>query len=111
MSSTHPPLTHELPHLPGCRLGLALFGGLALVDAARLAGTPADLQSMLLAALACACCVRQSCLTAIAVTATTWLVATGFVVNEYGLLTWTGGGDAVRLLAFGAAAWLGTRLR
>jgi hypothetical protein len=104
-------LSQQLTVMPGCRLAAALFGGLAVVDVTRIAGTPAGLQAMLLAALACACCLRQSLLTALAVTVTVWLVATGFVVNEYGLISLTGAADAVRLVAFATAALLGTRVR
>ena len=110
MSHVHS-LGDELAVMPGCRLAVALFGGLAVVDVTRLAGIPDDLQAMLLAALACACSVRQSWPTALAVTVTVWLVATGFVVNEYGLISWTGAADVVRLAAFATAALLGTRVR
>ena len=104
-------VSRQLSVMPGCRLLVALFGGLAVVDATRLAGTPAGLQAMLLAALACATSVRQSLLTALAVTVTVWLVATGFVVHQYGLISWSGAADAVRLVAFATAAFLGTRVR
>lgn len=104
-------LRHELATLPGCRIGVALTGGMALVDIARAVHLCPAAQLVLLAALTAACCLRQGWVSSLAVASTSWLVATGFVVNAYGQLTWTGAADAVRLSIFVLAAAVGGGVR
>ena len=96
---------------PPYRLFAALWGGLAVVDAARSLHAPATVQLGLLVVLAAGLCVRQGAVAALAVAGIVWLVATGFVVNSWGELHLTGAGDVGRLLLLAVVALAATEVR
>jgi hypothetical protein len=81
--------------VPGARLFAMLWGGLAVVDVVRGAGTLTA--TACLAVLAVACSRRQPVTVATAVGAVAWCLLTGFVVDGTGALRLDGTGDLVRL--------------
>ena len=78
--------------LPGARLFLALWGGLAVVVVTR----PLPDQLLALALLVCLAAHHQSLPVALAAGGIVALVDNGFVVHQDGLLAWTSGGDLLR---------------
>ena len=103
-------LPSHLVHAAAPRLFLALWGGLAVVDVARVGQAPASLQVGLLAALAGVCSIGQRIGPALAVAGTVWLVALGFVVNTSGVLALTGPADGLRLALLVTTALAATTL-
>ena len=98
----HPPdFAGYLVTAPPYRLFVVFWGGLAVVDVARAADAPDSTQIGLLAVLVAACCLGQGRGTTLAVAGVGWLVVTGFVVNDYGELTFTDPADAARLVLLG----------
>jgi len=95
---------------PPSRLFACLWGGLAVVDLARLAEAPAWSQTVAIAVLVMACSLRQSRSTALAVAMIGWLVVDGFIQNAYGQLTFGGAGDAARAVLLAGAALVARRL-
>lgn len=94
----------HVPELPAWRLVIALWGGLALLDAARLAGTAPLLQVLAMTALVAACSYGVGRTVAVCVAVIGWLLLNGFVVHELGRLAFTGNGDVVRaVLLLGVA--------
>jgi len=91
---------------------LMLWGGMAVIGGARLAGAPAIAQMAVAAVLLVVCSLNQPYWAALAVAVVAWLLVTGFVVNQYGDLHLSGKGDLFRLsvlllLALAAAGWRG----
>jgi len=93
---------------PGFRMFTALWGSLAAVDLAKAA--PPAVALALVALVALLSSVGQRIGPALAVGGICWLVATGFVVNDLGVLAVAGWPDAVRLVALLAVAVLGSVL-
>jgi hypothetical protein len=104
-------LRAHLRSAPSYRLFVVFWGGLALIDVARLAHAPSLWQITLLAALVAACCLSQRRGTALAVAGVGWLLVTGFVVNEYGELHFTGPADGLRLAILAIVALAATEVR
>jgi hypothetical protein len=77
---------------------------------ARSAQAPATLQLGLLVVLAGVLCLRQGTVAALAVAGIVWLVATGFVVNTWGVLHLTGVADLGRLLVIALVALVATEV-
>jgi phosphatidylserine synthase len=89
-----------------------LWGGLAVIGVARLAGVPAITQMAVVAGLLVVCSLNQPYWAALEVAVVAWLLVTGFVVNQYGDLHLSGKRDLLRLsilllLAIAAAGWRG----
>lgn len=78
--------------LPGARLFLALWGGLAVVVLTR----PLPDQLLALALLVCLAAHHQSVPVALGAAGIVALVDNGFVVNQDGVLAWAGPGDLLR---------------
>jgi hypothetical protein len=102
----------DLASDPSGRLFLMLWGGLAVIGGARLAGAPAIIQMAVVAVLLVVCSLNQPYWAAVAVAVVAWLLVTGFVVNQYGDLHFSGRRDLFRLsvlvlLATAAAGWRG----
>lgn len=109
--STPVDLRTHMVTAPPVRLFVALWGGLAVVDLARASGASTGVQIALLATLAALCSLGQPRRTALALGAVTWLVATGFVMNQFGELHLTGIGDLVRLALLAAVALFAGEVR
>lgn len=108
--NTMPDLRAHLTSGPSGRLFLMFWGGMAVIDGARLAGAPAITQIGVAAVLLVVCSLNQPYWAALAIAMVAWLLVTGFVVNQYGDLHLSGKGDLVRLsvlvlLALTAAGW------
>jgi hypothetical protein len=86
----------HVSELPAWRLVLALWGGLALLDTARLLGGTPAVQVAAVTALVAVCSYGVPRTVAVCVAAIGWLLVNGFVVHELGQLGFTGGGDVVR---------------
>jgi hypothetical protein len=80
---------------PGARLFATLWGGLAVVDVVRGAGTVTATACLVL--LAVACSRHQPVAVAAGVGVVAWCLLTGFVVDGTGALRVDGTGDLVRL--------------
>lgn len=90
-------LRSHVQHLPASRVFVALWGGLLVVDLARTTGLGVAGQVTALVVLAAAAAIGTDTGTALAVAGTAWLVVTGFVINQFGVLDWSGPGDLGRL--------------
>lgn len=88
--------------LPSFRMLIMLFGGLLLAVLVRDAGP--IVADATFAAAAATLSLRLPLSGALAVGGVAWMVTNGFVVHEYGILAWTGYGDALRLAVFLTAA-------
>jgi hypothetical protein len=100
---------------PSGRLFVMLWGGMATIGGARLAGAPTIAQMAVAAVLLVVCSLNQPHWVALAVSLVAWLLVTGFVVNQYGDLHVSGKGDLFRLsvlvlLALAAAGRGRTRI-
>ena len=109
--TTSPDLRTHLARDSSPRLFVALWGGLALVDAARVGQAPPNVQFLALAALAGACSIGQGLGAALAVAGIVWLVTLGFVVNSLGVLAITGPADGLRLALLVLAAVIARTVR
>jgi hypothetical protein len=110
------PAPTEVERLPwasfaGVRLGAVLWGGLAVVDVARVAGAPPYAVLGTLAMLVTASSIGCRTGTALGAAAIGWLVVNGFVVHHFGMLGFDGTPDVARLLVLVALALVATRVR
>lgn len=103
----------EVPwdQLAGVRVGVVLWGGLALVDAGRLAAVPAYAELGALALLVGAASVGMRTTTALAAALVGWLVFNGFVAHRLGVLGFDGTPDLARLCLLAGLALTATRAR
>jgi hypothetical protein len=103
---SEPRVEQHLPlsGLPSTRPFLALWGGLAVVDLGRVAGTTFTWQFAAVTLLALACSVGVARAEAVCVAGICWLVVNGFVVHDLGQLGFSGSGDVVRAVILLAAA-------
>jgi hypothetical protein len=91
--------------LAGVRVGVVLWGGLALVDALRLTHAPSYAGLGAVALVVTATSVGMRAPTALTAALVGWLVVNGFVVHSVGVLGFDGTPDAARLgLLVGLAA-------
>jgi hypothetical protein len=91
--------------LGGLRIGIVLWGGLALVDLGRAVHTPSYAALGAVAVLVTASSVGMPLATAVSSAVVGWLVVNGFVVHSLGVLGFDGTPDVVRLgLLVGLAA-------
>jgi len=91
--------------LAGVRVGIVLWGGLALVDAGRLTHAPSYAELGAVALLVTTSSVGMRATTALAAALVGWLVVNGFVVHNVGVLGFDGTPDVARLgLLVGLAA-------
>ena len=96
--------------MPAFRLFVSLWGSLLAVDVARSAEAPGWVAVLLVGAVVGFSSLGQWAPAALLVGGIGWLVVTGFVVNDYGVLALSGLADLGRLGALLAAALLGTRM-
>jgi hypothetical protein len=91
--------TSEVPWatLAGVRVGIVLWGGLALVDLGRLAAAPTYAELGALSLLVGAASVGMRTTTALSAALVGWLVFNGFVVHRLGVLGFDGTPDLARL--------------
>ena len=92
--------------LPGFRLYTSLWGSLLAVDVAR--GAPPWVPILLVGVVVVLSSFGQSPGVALISGGIGWLVVTGFVVNDFGVLALSGWADALRLLALLGAAEIGS---
>jgi hypothetical protein len=91
--------------LAGVRVGIVLWGGLALVDVGRATSAPSYAELGAIALLVTASSVGMRAHTALAAALVGWLVVNGFVVHSLGVLGFDGTPDVARLgLLVGLAA-------
>jgi hypothetical protein len=83
--------------LGGVRVGLVLWGGLALVDVGRVTHSPSYTVLGAIAVLVTASSIGMPIPTAVVAAAVGWLVVNGFVVHSVGVLGFDGTPDVVRL--------------
>jgi hypothetical protein len=94
----------KVHRLESTRLAFALWGGLAVLDLARLVDAAPLLQLTLVAALVAACSRGVRRPTALCLAGIGWLLVNGFVVHRFGQLGFAGIGDlACALLLVGVA--------
>jgi hypothetical protein len=91
------------------RLGVVLWGGLALVDITRTAPPYAALGALALLVIACSVGLGPRAAAAAGVVG--WLLVTGFVVNGEGTLRYDGPGDLARLALLVGVALLASGAR
>jgi hypothetical protein len=104
VSEQHAATDLHLHEVNGVRLFVALWGGLALLDLARLVGAAPLVQLGAISLLVAGCSLRVTRAVAVSVALIGWLLLNGFVVHRYGQLGFVGVGDLVRaLLLLGVA--------
>jgi len=116
--------THVSPHearghldrvpwadLAGVRVGVVLWGGLVVVDAARLTSIPGYAELGALALLVTAASVAMHPTTALAAALVGWLVFNGFVAHRLGVLGFDGTPDLARLALLAGLALTAARAR
>jgi hypothetical protein len=97
--------------LSGVRLAIVLWGGLGVIDVARVAGAPSYAVLGTLALLVTASSIGTRTSTALGAAAIGWMIVNGFVVHHLGVLGFDGTPDAARLLVLVALALVATRVR
>jgi hypothetical protein len=107
------PRVARLPwaELPGVRVGLVLWGGLAVVDLGRVTAAPSYAVLAALAVLVTVSSVGVRLGTALCVAVVGWLIVNGFVVHSLGVLRFDGTPDTARLALLVALAAAATRVR
>jgi hypothetical protein len=110
------PARIEVERLPwasfaGVRLAAVLWGGLAVVDVAQVAGAPSYAVLGTLAMLVTASSIGCRTGTALGAAGIGWMVVNGFVVHHFGVLGFDGTPDVARLLVLVALALVATRVR
>jgi hypothetical protein len=104
VSHPHVPARLQLLDLQSTRLGIALWGGLALLDLGRSVGAAPLVQVAAVTALVGICSRGVDRVVAACVAGIGWLLLNGFVVHAWGQLGFVGTGDVVRAaLVLGAA--------
>lgn len=93
-----------LARLPEFRLLACFWGSVTTLDVGSAAGAPRWLRTLLVAMVVAACSLRLRTVPALAMGLIGWLLVTGFVVNEAGVLRLTGAGDLGRLVVLLAVA-------
>jgi len=93
------------------RVGAVLWGGLALVNVARLTTAPSYAALGAVALLVMASSVGMRTSTALAVALVGWLVVNGFVIHRLGVLGFDGTPDLVQLCLFAGLALTAARAR
>jgi hypothetical protein len=97
--------------IPGVRVGIVLWGGLALVDLTRTAGAPSYVGLGALALLVTAASVGMGTWTALCAAVTGCLLVDGFLEHRYGVLGFDGVHDAAVLALLTGCALVGARAR
>ena len=97
--------------LAGIRLGAVLWGGLAVVDVARVTGAPSYAVEGVLAMLVTASSIGTRTSTALGAALIGWMIVNGFVVHQLGVLGFDGTPDLARLLLLVVLAMAATRAR
>ena len=97
--------------LAGVRVGIVLWGGLAVVDVSSLAGAPSYAEVAALAVLVTLASVGARAVTALCAAGVGWLVVNGFVVHSVGVLGFDGAPDTVRLILLVVLAVAASRVR
>jgi hypothetical protein len=93
------------------RVGIVLWGGLALVDVARVTAVPSYAVLAAVALLVAASSVGMRTSTALAAALVGWLVVNGFVVHRLGVLGFDGTPDLARLGLMAGLALTAARAR
>jgi hypothetical protein len=93
------------------RVATVLWGGLALVDVARLTAAPSYAVLGAVARLVAASSVGMRTSTALSVALVGWLVVNGFVVHRLGVLGFDGTPDLARLSLLTGLALTAARAR
>jgi hypothetical protein len=96
--------------LAGARVGLVLWGGLAVLDLARLAAAPPYAEVGALAILVVLASVRMRATTALCAALVGWLLVDGFVEHRYGVLGFHAADDLGVLAVLTALALAATRV-
>ena len=97
--------------LSAVRVGIVLWGGLALVDVGRVTTAPSYAELGAVALLVAAASVRMRVGTALSAALVGWLVVNGFVVHRLGVLGFDGTADLARLGLMVGVALLAARVR
>jgi hypothetical protein len=97
--------------LAGVRVGIVLWGGLAVVDLARIAGVSSYAAGAAVVLLVAAASVGAATRTGLGAAGTGWLLVDGFVEHRAGVLGWDGRHDLVLLAVLTVVALLATRAR
>jgi hypothetical protein len=100
-TSSRPAATSDLARLPwgrlaGVRVGIVLWGGLAVVDVGGLAGASSYTEVAGLALLVTLASIGVSTATALCAAGVGWLVDNGFVVHSLGVLGYESVSDTLR---------------
>ncbi|HEY3530516.1 MAG TPA: hypothetical protein VGK78_15330 [Nocardioides sp.] len=118
--SIHAPVRHgdgvdlaEIPwrRLSGVRVGIVLWGGLAVVDVGSLAHAPAYAELGAVAVLVSVASFGVRLPTATAAALVGWLVVDGFVIHRFGVLGFDGTPDVARLAVLVVLATAAARAR
>ena len=107
MTHLHLAAPLKVHRLEATRLAVALWGGLAVLDLAHLAGAAPLVQFALVALLVAGCSRGVRRPTALCVAGIGWLLVNGFVVHQLGQLGFVGAADlasATLLVAVALAA-------
>jgi hypothetical protein len=97
--------------VPAVRVGIVMWGGLALIDACRVLSVPSAVTLGVVLLLVGACSIGVSTPTALSGAVVAWLLVTGFVVNREGVLRYDGPLDLARLGVLLLVALLATSVR
>lgn len=103
--SVHLPAATRVPwsDLAGLRVGVVLWGGLALLDLARLTGAPSYAELGAVAVLVAVASIGASPGTRVGCALVGWLLVDGFVEHRYGVLGFGPADPAVIALLLGLA--------
>lgn len=96
--------------LSGVRVGLVLWGGLPVLDLARLAAVPSYVAVGALALLVTAASIRMRTTTGLCAAVVGWLLVDGFVEHRYGVLGFDAAHDLTILAVLFVVAMAGTRV-
>jgi hypothetical protein len=97
--------------LAGVRVGIVLWGGLAVLDLARLAAAPSYAELAALAILVSAASIGTRTRTGLCSALTGWLLSDGFVTHRFGTLGFDGLHDLAVLALLTGLALVATRVR
>lgn len=101
----------QLVHLAGVRLGVVLWGGLALVDLGRLTAAPSYAELGALAVLVTVSSVGMRTGTSLCAALVGWLIVDGFVDHSLGTLGFEVVPDTARLALLVGLAMTASRVR
>jgi hypothetical protein len=110
---TSAPRVGRLPwgELSGVRVAIVLWGGLAVLDIARVAAAPSYAGLGALAIVVTLASIGTRTTTALCSAVTGWLLADGFVEHRYGALGFDARHDVALLALLAALALVATRTR